>query len=516
MVGKRPRPSMSLSRRTGDQRQRERTETKHASADPRASFQHQSIPNVAYASESQYARREGGTLPPLSALAAFSEQSQDRPAGPVPISHRHQEFRQQRPSYHAQQNPASSSEPTLRQGAESPRHVWREPVNTPREGMRAEYFARHYPVEDTRQVQGTRRSYVAGSEAQEPVHSYRHAPGYVSQSDLSPQRLTPRPSLAIPPRANKAASTSPSTSYSPQTESATQPFPLGVTPASSTGYAAEEGFPSSVSRTLLSAGAATEQGRGVAHQSPAGTQYMTVETAQGPLSIPLDLQGASRVADEKRRRNAGASARFRARRKEKEQANSKDIEEMKQRINDLSEDVEFYRNERDLLASALNGTRVGEQLFPRPISPRRRRPAQHISHSHPSSAQESQSDSSRRQSPPSFLEQGAPGPQGRNTRRRVGEEQATSSPEGEPSRTTKHQAPTYSLPTQTRPAYATDPQSGTHGSPSLPDPAYVSSSGRGTEMYSTQASPSPTTARGYSFAPQTNSGGRPAQNYGRR
>ncbi|KAI9726879.1 MAG: hypothetical protein M1828_000227 [Chrysothrix sp. TS-e1954] len=50
-----------------------------------------------------------------------------------------------------------------------------------------------------------------------------------------------------------------------------------------------------------------------------GAHVMTLETPQGPLVFPIDAQGASRMADEKRRRNAGASARFRARRKEKEQ-----------------------------------------------------------------------------------------------------------------------------------------------------------------------------------------------------
>ena len=103
------------------------------------------------------------------------------------------------------------------------------------------------------------------------------------------------------------------------------------------------------------------------------TQYMTVETSNGQMQIPMDVQGASRVADEKRRRNAGASARFRARRKEKEQASSREIDELKRRISDLSEDREFYRQERDVMAAALYSSGEGSRLFPRPSSPRLQR-----------------------------------------------------------------------------------------------------------------------------------------------
>ena len=103
------------------------------------------------------------------------------------------------------------------------------------------------------------------------------------------------------------------------------------------------------------------------------TQYMTVETSHGQMSIPMDIQGASRVADEKRKRNAGASARFRARRKEKEMAASKEIDDLKRHIGDLQEDCNFYRNERDILTAALSNSSDASRLLPRPSSPRRHR-----------------------------------------------------------------------------------------------------------------------------------------------
>jgi hypothetical protein len=47
-------------------------------------------------------------------------------------------------------------------------------------------------------------------------------------------------------------------------------------------------------------------------------QLMTLDTNQGPIQVPIDVQVASKVADEKRKRNATASHRFRRRRKEKD------------------------------------------------------------------------------------------------------------------------------------------------------------------------------------------------------
>lgn len=46
-------------------------------------------------------------------------------------------------------------------------------------------------------------------------------------------------------------------------------------------------------------------------------QTMTLETEQGPIQVPLDVQAASKVADKKRKQSATASHRFRQRRKNK-------------------------------------------------------------------------------------------------------------------------------------------------------------------------------------------------------
>ncbi|RMZ86898.1 hypothetical protein DV736_g5875, partial [Chaetothyriales sp. CBS 134916] len=98
---------------------------------------------------------------------------------------------------------------------------------------------------------------------------------------------------------------------------------------------------------------------------------MTLETDQGPLIVPveLDLQQASKVADEKRKRNAGASARFRARRKEKEKEASQKISDLQQELREMKQGRDFYRNERDFFRD-FAASRLGPgQIPPRPLSP---------------------------------------------------------------------------------------------------------------------------------------------------
>jgi len=102
-------------------------------------------------------------------------------------------------------------------------------------------------------------------------------------------------------------------------------------------------------------------------------QMMTIETTSGSVQLPVDVQAASRVADEKRRRNAGASARFRQRRKEKEREASTSIAKLDAQVKALAEDAEFYKRERDYLAGVVLQVPGGERHFPRPQSPRHRR-----------------------------------------------------------------------------------------------------------------------------------------------
>ncbi|THY87593.1 hypothetical protein D6C92_07984 [Aureobasidium pullulans] len=102
-------------------------------------------------------------------------------------------------------------------------------------------------------------------------------------------------------------------------------------------------------------------------------QMMTLKTTEGDVRFPVEVQQASRVADEKRRRNAGASARFRERRKRKEMEASQTISRLEQQVKEMTEDADFYRHDRDMLASILSQIPGGRDHLPRPQSPRTKR-----------------------------------------------------------------------------------------------------------------------------------------------
>ena len=112
------------------------------------------------------------------------------------------------------------------------------------------------------------------------------------------------------------------------------------------------------------------QGGPDSYQTGQTGYQMTLETDQGPMVVPveLDLRQASKVADEKRKRNAGASARFRARRKEKEKEASHTISSLQQDLRELRESRDFYRNQCNFIRD-FAARQHGLQLPPRPPSP---------------------------------------------------------------------------------------------------------------------------------------------------
>lgn len=113
----------------------------------------------------------------------------------------------------------------------------------------------------------------------------------------------------------------------------------------------------------------------ISSSGQAANQYsiMTLSTGKGSIQIPVDTSAASKQADEKRKRNAGASARFRERRKMKEKEASTTIARLEQQLREASDDVDFYRRERDILADLVYQAPGGNRHFPRPASPRRGR-----------------------------------------------------------------------------------------------------------------------------------------------
>ncbi|KAJ9656003.1 hypothetical protein H2198_005256 [Neophaeococcomyces mojaviensis] len=106
---------------------------------------------------------------------------------------------------------------------------------------------------------------------------------------------------------------------------------------------------------------------------------MKLDTEQGPMIVPveLDIQQASKLADEKRKRNAGASARFRQRRKEKEQAASQAIADLQRQLREVTDERDYYMGERNFLRDFVTRT-PGIQIPPRAPSPPSRRIPSHM------------------------------------------------------------------------------------------------------------------------------------------
>lgn len=200
------------------------------------------------------------------------------------------------------------------------------------------------------------------------------------QRHLSAERRTSAGGLS---QMHTSQSDSPSTSYSTYSQlSRTPPVALphgtGGPPAAS-GY-----FPASYAMTGGHAAFAPSDGTvKEPYNSPVTTSIgsstyhlMTLDTEQGPIQVPVDVQAASKVADEKRKRNATASHRFRQRRKEKERETSQNIAKLEHQVRELAEDREFYRMERDYFRNLVKNSPGQSQIGPRPTSPRQMRLAQ--------------------------------------------------------------------------------------------------------------------------------------------
>lgn len=143
------------------------------------------------------------------------------------------------------------------------------------------------------------------------------------------------------------------------------------------GYAQSSGSTgdANLSTAIMSA---LQTGSGGARSSEA-QPHLTLQTNTGEhITVPLDVHQGSRQADEKRHRNAGASARFRARKKERD----KDMRETLQRLESENRDVvrrnqelaaerDFYRSERNRLREIILRTpEIREHAERGPPSPR--------------------------------------------------------------------------------------------------------------------------------------------------
>ncbi len=71
---------------------------------------------------------------------------------------------------------------------------------------------------------------------------------------------------------------------------------------------------------------------------------LTLETKQGLIQISFDVQAASKVADEKRKRNAIAFHKFRKRRKDKKQKISNNISNIEAQVRKMIKERDFLQN----------------------------------------------------------------------------------------------------------------------------------------------------------------------------
>lgn len=183
-----------------------------------------------------------------------------------------------------------------------------------------------------------------------------------------------------PPQPPASQSNSPSTSYSSYSRfSRTPPVSHSVVATSqpSSFFASHHDVKGSAGSSVPPNLESKETFNRVANSMGHNTlQMMTLDTEQGPIQVPVDVTAASKVADEKRKRNATASHRFRQRRKEKERETSQNIAKLEHQIRELAEERDYYRLERDFFRSVTSGDQRPARLPPRPPSPRQVRLAQ--------------------------------------------------------------------------------------------------------------------------------------------
>jgi hypothetical protein len=216
-------------------------------------------------------------------------------------------------------------------------------------------------------------------------------------AELWPNQGRPQPGPGDPgPGASSIATTqtaSPSASHTSQsqTEHTSPAFRYGAMPTSQQQFGSLRKQPPGP--TVGHPADPGLRGHPESYQAGQPAYQIMLETDQGPMVVPveLDLQQASKMADEKKKRNAEASARFRARRREKEKEASQTISALQQELQELREERDFYRNERNYIRDFAT-RHVGVQLPPRQPSPQVQRCGRARSDSAPAAQRRTTSD----------------------------------------------------------------------------------------------------------------------------
>ena len=198
------------------------------------------------------------------------------------------------------------------------------------------------------------RSSPCGQLSQEAPHSQTQ--NFKCLDDVNP--APPQPA---------SQSNNPSTQNSPYNQaSCTKPtITLPITSTGQTQYLLSNTF-------LLSGTASMPQKTFDAKPSEVPTRSITLQNQYQTerLKIPCDVQSTSKLANDKRKRNAGASQRFRQRRKHKDQETVETIKKLEARVRETTEERNCYLKERDHFRD--QAIRSHKYIAPRPPSPRHR------------------------------------------------------------------------------------------------------------------------------------------------
>ena len=220
-------------------------------------------------------------------------------------------------------------------------------------------------------------SFPAVSADYKPSVAIRPSFGSIPQNATPPDR---QGGIVVPP-APSSQGDSPNTSYSSYSQmsraspSSSQSYNISTVQTSSSAHygslATTRGTASE--RQPITLGSELSYGPVTSAGGHSTYQLMAFDTDQGPIQVPVDVQAASKMADEKRKRNAGASQRFRQRRKDKERESSTTISKLENQIREIGEEKEYYRLERDYFRGLVYSSSAQAQVVPRLPSPRLRK-----------------------------------------------------------------------------------------------------------------------------------------------
>ncbi|KAI1450847.1 hypothetical protein F5Y02DRAFT_5642 [Annulohypoxylon stygium] len=239
---------------------------------------------------------------------------------------------------------------------------------------------RGYPAEPPTPGQHAQSPRIGGPQPLAPQFGRVHHSGVGPSTTLAPLTTPPPRPLSHPSASSHYSAPGPETQQS-QGGPVHQPRPhsFGPIPSYQSAIPGSRGFPSSLPADSRWPGVLGGQGQGPS--SVRGMMGMDGHAAMNvggePLIVPLDMYNGSKQADEKRQRNAGASARFRARKKDKELQQGMRIQELESQNRELlkrqqeaESDRDRYRSDRDRLRDIVYRTPgISEFAYQGPPSP---------------------------------------------------------------------------------------------------------------------------------------------------